>query len=571
MPPQVLAMIDSSVRAARLRGVDEAELLANSTDLAMAAAAWRVLRSLTDEDSRSVAAAATAALERSAVRFNPDRVDFGTVVRGTPELAAEVLIEGAPLAIATSTVTVAGPGLRARMDGRRLHIVWEPESDWLDGSVTVRGPTGWAEVRVTGLATAPPPSSRAEIEARLPSADGANDFAMSRMTVLSAPPPRRRSGATVLLAALTAGVVLGGGGVAVAMNRNEQAARQQVAALDGTSAPSTTGATPRTLAGPSVAAPKGTTVPRIPLARSVVSVAKPAVTGTIRVGKEPEGVAVSPNGRTIYVANQGERVLSVVDAVSRRVTSIKLRNTPRFVTTSRDGRLVFVSMYENDKKTGSGVAVVDAAQRKVVRYLITGDQPFTLAVGPDDRLWVPIHSSGRIEVFAAKDQHPDGRIAVKPNPHAVAFSANLMRAVTPNHESNAVSIIDMGSGKVLRSIGVSKAPHSVAVSPNGRTVLVAGYEADAANLIDLVTMRRSGPFKVGSKPQSVAFATDGAHAYVVNEGGGSVSVLNGRTGAVTATVRVGGSPRSVAVSPDGTLAYVSNGDDNTISVLRIGK
>ncbi|MEU4222567.1 YncE family protein, partial [Actinoplanes sp. NPDC026623] len=324
------------------------------------------------------------------------------------------------------------------------------------------------------------------------------------------------------------------------------------------------------LAGPGTAAPAPSVVARVPLALRATSTNRPAAIATIRVGNEPEGVAVSPDGRTVYVANQGARVLSVVDAATRRVTSVSLRHTPRFVTTSRDGSLVFVSMYEKDM-SGSGVAVVDAAGRKVLRYIATGVQPFTLAVCPDDRLWVPIHSKGKVEIYATADQRPDGQVNVPANPHAVAFSATQRRAFTANHESNAVSIIDLRTDRMIKSVPVSRSPHSVAVSPDGATVLVAGFDADTADLIDAKTMRRTGPFRVGKQPQSVAFAGDGRHAYVVNEGDNTVSVLNGRTGAVTATVRVGHSPRTVAVSPDGRLAYVSNGGDDTVTVLRVGE
>ena len=86
-----------------------------------------------------------------------------------------------------------------------------------------------------------------------------------------------------------------------------------------------------------------------------------------------------------------------------------------------------------------------------------------------------------------------------PNPHAVAFSGGLRRAFTANHESNAVSIIDMRTDRLVKSVPVSRSPHSVAVSPDGRTVLVAGYDANTADLIDARTMRRTGPFRVGEQ------------------------------------------------------------------------
>jgi YVTN family beta-propeller protein len=592
LPPQVLTEIDSPIRETRLTGVDELARLAYGADLAMAAAARFALGRLTRDDSRSVAAAAAAALERTAVRLNPDHVDFGQVPQGTQQMVTDVFVEGPPLALATATVTVSGPGLRAILNGRQLRVMWLPESLWLDGLITVRGPAGWADVAVTGQITdgAPAPMQRAPVEARLRDVDrdrdhervrdqervgartgagvGAGNAHMARVAVLPPPPKppsRRRARVTVLVASVVTLVVLGGVGVAVAMASGERRDRPPSAALippPPTTVPTPAAATPAPVA-PATVAP-------VPLARRVASIGKPTVIGTIRVGTEPEGVVVAPDGRTVYVANQNSHVLSVVDTVSRRVTAVTLRNTPRFVAISRDGGLVFVSMYETNM-SGSGVAVVDTATNRVTRYLTTGMQPYALAVAPDGQVWVPIHSQHRVEIYSAGNQRPAGRIEVPPNPHAAGFSASLMRAFTPNHESNAVAVIDMRTDKVLKSIPVSQAPHSLAVSPDGKTVVVAGYEANKADLIDAVTLRRTGTVPVGRQPQSVAYATDGGHAYVVNEGDNTLSVLNGHTGAVTATIKVGKSPRTVAVSPDGLMAYVSNGDDNTISMVQVGQ
>ena len=564
LPAHVLTEIDSPVRESRLMGVGELAQLATSADLDVASAARIALQIMTEDDSRSVAAAAATALERTAVRLTPDRVDFGQVQPGTPHLVADVHVGGPPLAVAAATVTASGPGLRAALTGDQLRILWQPQSSWLDGSVTVHGPAGWAEVRVTGQVIETESESRAALDAQLEAEAEVGNVYGTRVTVLPPPPTRRRSRTAVIVAGLSVLILLGGAGVAVALttdvlrDRTPTAAQGPLPTLEPSPAES------------AAATPAPSKIARVPLALGSKSIGKPAVTATIKVGNEPQGVVVSPDGRTVYVANQGARLLSVVDAATRKVTTVSLRHTPRFVTISRDGSLLFVSMYEKDM-SGSGVAVLDTTTRKVLRYLATGVQPFTLAVGPDDRLWVPIHGMGRVEIYTTADQRPEGQVVVPPNPHAVSFSARFMRAFTANHESNAVSIIDMRTEKVLKSVPVSRSPHSVAVSPDGRFALVAGYEANTADLIDAKTMRRSGPFPVGKKPQSVAYARDSAHAYVVNEGSNTVSVLNGRTGAATAVVRVGASPRNIAVSPDGRLAYVSNGDDDTISVLKVGE
>jgi YVTN family beta-propeller protein len=558
----VLTEIGSPIREQRLSGVDELTRIAAGPDLQLAAAARAVLQRMTEDDSRSVASSAAASLERTSVRLNPDRIDFGQVTPGTPQLAAEVSVEGPPLAVAAATLTVSGPGLRAMLDGRRLHIVWQPRSDWLDGSVTVRGPAGWADVRVTGQIATGPMSTTA-VEARLRAVDSLGGLRTPQVTVLPPAPParRRRAGTAVLAGALVALVVLGGAGVAMAMTMRDHGHAAPLAAAPTTPAPQATGAGPQ--------APP-TTVAREPLAQRIKSVDKPTVTGTIKVGNEPEGLVVSPDGRTLYVADQSSHILSVVDVATRKVTAVKLRNTPRFVTTSRDGKLVFVSMYETDL-SGSGVAVVDAKTLKVVRNLQTGTQPYALSIGPDGKLWVPIHSEGLVEIYDPGTMSPDGLVDTPHNPHAVGFASDLMRAFTPDHESNKVSAIDMNTGKVIRSMTVAEAPHSLAVSPDGRRVLVASFGANSAQLIDAATLQVSAPVKVGQQPQSTAYAADGGHGYIVDEGSDSISVLDGHTGKVTATVKVGHSPRFVAVSPDGRSAYVSNGEDDTVSVLRVGE
>ncbi|WP_285683894.1 YncE family protein [Actinoplanes sp. NBRC 103695] len=556
LPPQVLTGIDSPIRDARLRGVGELARLTIGTDLAMAAAARRALSHMTGDESRVVAAAAAGMLERTAIRLNPESVDFGQVPTVATELAANIEVHGPPLA-AVGTVTASGPGLSASLDDGRLRITWQPRTEWLDGTVTVHGPCGWADVRVTGRVAIPKPFSHLDLE-ELAAAD--IDPNAARVTVLVAPQRTRRAGAGALAAVLVALVLLGGAGVAFALTNGEQTPAPLAApSLDALPSPA-----------PSVTT-KSATVPKVQLAQPqrVSSLGRPKALRAIKVGEEPEGVAVAPDGRTIYVANQGERKLSIVDARGGRVTGVKLRNTPRFVAVSRNSRLVFVSMYEEDK-SGSGVAVVDAGRRTVIRYLATGQQPYTLAVGPDGRLWVPIHGKGRLEVYDEDGRNRKQSFDVPPNPHAIAFSAPRKRAFTASHESNAVAVVDTATGKVVRSIPVSKAPHSVAVSPDGSTVLAAGYEADSADLISARTLRRTGPLKVGRDPQCVAFSRDGRHAYIVNEGDGTVSVLDARTVKITATIKVGRSPRTIATSPDGRLAYVTNGDDNTITVLRVG-
>jgi YVTN family beta-propeller protein len=225
-------------------------------------------------------------------------------------------------------------------------------------------------------------------------------------------------------------------------------------------------------------------------------------------------------------------------------------------------------MYEKDF-SGSGVAVVNAAT-KSVRYIKTGPQPYDLSVAPDGRLWVPIHDRHRVEVYAPDTGARVATVAVPPNAHSVTVSPTLVRAFTPNHESNVVSAIDMRTHR-WTGIPVDNAPHSLALSPDRRTIIVACYGANVINFIDPVSLRNTGRLPVGVQPRYVAFSTDGGHAYVVNEGSDSISVIDVAARKVSSVIRVGNSPRTIGVAPDGRFAYVSNGRDNTVSVLDVAR
>ena len=54
---------------------------------------------------------------------------------------------------------------------------------------------------------------------------------------------------------------------------------------------------------------------------SVINEATSAVTATIPVGSEPDGVAVDPAAGTVYVTNYGDGTVSVIDAATRAVTA----------------------------------------------------------------------------------------------------------------------------------------------------------------------------------------------------------------------------------------------------------
>ena len=318
--------------------------------------------------------------------------------------------------------------------------------------------------------------------------------------------------------------------------------------------------------GPAAAAPQAA-APAEPAPTVAASSGSPTVRSVLKVGQSPQGIAVSPDGSTIFVANIESRFLSVINITTPPLSAtIPMPGNPRYVAVSPDGRRAYVGMYSGDG-ADSAVAVVDTASKAVSSVVASGPQPYALATGPNGDVFVPNHGASDVSILDSANLKFGPAVTVQPNPHGVAFAPSINRAYTANHESNSVSVIDLASKAVVDTIPVGQSPHSVAVSPDGRLLAAANYADGTVTFIDTATNKVTGTNPAGTTPQHVAFAADSRHLYVVNEDADAISTIDQSTGAIVSTTAVGKSPRYVAASPDGRAIYVSNGDDGTVSVL----
>ena len=86
------------------------------------------------------------------------------------------------------------------------------------------------------------------------------------------------------------------------------------------------------------------------------------VSATIGVGGEPFGVAVTPDGSTVYVTNANDDTVSVIDTATNTVTkTIPGLGVPIGVAVTPDGSAVYVA-----NSSGSNtVSVIDTATKTV--------------------------------------------------------------------------------------------------------------------------------------------------------------------------------------------------------------
>ncbi len=120
--------------------------------------------------------------------------------------------------------------------------------------------------------------------------------------------------------------------------------------------------------------------------------ARPALAASIDVGEMPWHPVFTPDGRFLYVPNQGSNDLSVIDMGSRTVVATIRHDAfaqPYGSAVTPDGRYVFVSN-SNSRATWPGttgtagatgnVVVIDTRSREVVRVIEVGRGPTGLGI-----------------------------------------------------------------------------------------------------------------------------------------------------------------------------------------------
>src|SRR5580693_1479122 len=139
----------------------------------------------------------------------------------------------------------------------------------------------------------------------------------------------------------------------------------------------------------------------------------------IAVGKGPEGMDLSPDGREVWAANAGAGSVSVIDVASKRVTAsldVKTKRSNRLKFTP-DGKLVLIS-----DDGGGELVFVDAARRTERKRLKVGKGPEGTLVQPDGaKAYVALSGENAVAVIDLKTLEVTGKIATGNGPDGLAW------------------------------------------------------------------------------------------------------------------------------------------------------
>lgn len=333
---------------------------------------------------------------------------------------------------------------------------------------------------------------------------------------------------------------------------------------------------------------------------------------TIGVGNSPAGIAITPDNRFAYVANNnnagipGGNTVSVLNLETNTVQqtiSDASFNQPYTVTINASGTKAYVT-----NSNGLTISIIDIATNTVTGVITGFDGPSGMVIAPNGNFaYVNNYGSSggvgsgngtTVRVVNLNTNTIVGSpITVGLAPASLAITPDgafvyVINYVDGNPGTGTISIIQTSTNTVVGTIPGFSGPFAIVIAADGKHAYVTNFGSNnfspvgtTVSVVDLKTNTISAVITVGTQPSGIALAPNGRFAYVANYNtlylGPGFTDLTAGTGIVTIidvctntlllcpVLIAGESPDAIAISSDGTHAYVTNYTSNTVSVFNI--
>ena len=283
------------------------------------------------------------------------------------------------------------------------------------------------------------------------------------------------------------------------------------------------------------------------------------VVGVISGIEVNHGVGAAPDGSRLYISNEAESTLDVVDAKSLKVIKkIKLSGHPNNLAVGKDGRRVYVAIAQ----APGGVDVIDTASLTDVKTVPTKGPIHNPYVTPDGKYVVAGSIPGKsVNVIDTKTEAPAWTLEMDLGVRPMTFSWNPDGSTkwifVQMSGLNGFAVVDFATQKEIKRINNPDLPpgkatvpegsdpsHGMAVTSDGKTLIVCSRLNNYLYSYSLPDLKVLGGAELGGKGAGwVTLTPDGKTAYVANPVTNDVSVVDIKTMKETTRIPVGYVPK----------------------------
>lgn len=284
---------------------------------------------------------------------------------------------------------------------------------------------------------------------------------------------------------------------------------------------------------------------------SVIDAATNSVVATLAGIEGPHNVQAAPDGLSAWAVSGHDGTAVRVDARTYEVSGVvQVGAAPAHIVVLPDGSAAYVTNAGDDT-----VSVIDVAALEVVATIPAGPYPHGLRPSPDGRLVAVANAGGTtVTLLDTATAAVAAEIEVGTTPVQVAFSPDGAYLYVSLRDEDAVAKVDLEAGAVVGKAAVGPGPIQVYVSPDGRYVVAANQGTEEApgttlSIVDTATLSVAGEVETGPGAHGVAIDPSGRYAYVTDLYGGDVAVVSLEEQTVVARIPVGAMPNGISFSP----------------------
>ena len=290
------------------------------------------------------------------------------------------------------------------------------------------------------------------------------------------------------------------------------------------------------------------------------------VTEQIEAGRRPRGLALSPDGATLYAALSGSPLgdaderpsdraadgVAVIDLATAKVRRVLPAGTdPAAIALSRDGRTLYVSDAEGD-----AVSKLPVDGSSAPRTVKVGEAPEGIALSRDGKtLFVACTASDQVAMLDSQSLRPLRKISVKGGPRGLLLSRDGDALYVSVESVGKLAILSAADGKLRKMLDLARGkgegkedvrPMGMIEAPDGHLFVTTGrygalLEVDPTGGMIIRTIEN-----VGTRPWGISLTADGATLVTANGASGDVSLISRASGKIIRKLNVGKEPWGVA-------------------------
>ncbi|MBA2664253.1 MAG: hypothetical protein H0U74_18325 [Bradymonadaceae bacterium] len=238
----------------------------------------------------------------------------------------------------------------------------------------------------------------------------------------------------------------------------------------------------------------------ITLLNPQIAIQRSRLEAILRLPGKAADWALNPSGHTLYVSVPEAKKLLVIDSDGLVLRAeIELPLAPEALAVSPDGRQLWVGA------RGQAVYLIDTLAHRLVHTLAVGGGPHALAFGEDERrLWIASNSGALLAVDTASLEVV-GQLALGAGMSALSVAAGKL--LVARQKAGELIVVDPAA-RSMRRLALGASVDHLALAPSGRWAFALATQAGRAQIIDLERVRLHGTLDGLERPASMRFSED---------------------------------------------------------------